>query len=309
MIARGAAASGSLGLVVGDERATVAVVTRPPGGKPQVTDCHGATGPQALKEMSAWRGKNGLSRASTSLLLGAADYQILPIDVADLPPEELAEAARWKVKDMIDYPPEQASVACLLVPGVADVNRGRQGLAIVTPRKTVAQWMQRMLDARLALTAIDIPELALRNLALLVPGPNACGLLHVGLARTTLVMVWQGDLCTFRRFDLTAGQLLDALPEQREALLERLGLDLQRTADAFERQFYAASLGPMRVIEELPGLSLATLLSQYVNTPVQPLQLREMLDIAHAGALLDPALGIDFVPAIGAALREEVVQP
>jgi MSHA biogenesis protein MshI len=281
-----------------------AAVRRAGGVKPRVTACESFSGEQSLPALAAWRRKSGLRRSQANLLLGGDEYQIVPIDALELTGKELAEAARWKVKDMIDFPPEQASIACVLVPGTDAVTRARQALAVVTPRKTVALWMQRSLAANLELNAIDVPELALRNVAALVPSTTACGLLHVGLARTTLVMVWQGELCTFRRFDLKASQFVDANTEQREALVERLALDLQRTTDAFERQFHATALGRMWVTDEIEGLALGPALSRYVASEVLPLKLREYLDIDHPNALVDPAHGIDFIPAIGAALRE-----
>jgi MSHA biogenesis protein MshI len=292
-------------LVAGDEIASAAFVRRRAGAKPLVLAWQTTVGASALATLSQWRAHEGLADAPANLLLGVGDYQILPVDVAELPPDELADAARWKVKDMIDYPPEEASVACLLVPSADASTPARHGLAVVAPKRTVAQRMQSAIEARHGLDAIDIPELALRNIALLMPGAPAVGLVHIGLARTTLVMVWQGELCTFRRFDLTAQQLLVADPEQRDALIERLGLDLQRTCDAFERQFYSAVLGPMRVIDELPGLSVASLLRTHLATPVEALSLRDCLDIEAEGPLFDPAQGVDFIPAIGAALRDE----
>lgn len=306
--ARGSGAPQGLGLACERTGICAAAVRRADGLKPRVTACRSFSGEQSLPALSAWRRKSGLRRSPANLLLGGDEYQILPIEALELSGAELADAARWKVKDMIEFPPEQASVACLLVPG-SDGARSRQALAVVTPRKTVALWMQRSRAADLELSAIDIPELALRNLAALVPSTTACGLLHVGLARTTLVMVWQGELCTFRRFDLSASQLIDATTEQREALIERLALDLQRTTDAFERQFYAAALGRMWVTDEIEGLALGPALSRYVAPEVLPLKLREWLDIDSTDALVDPARGIDFIPAIGAALREHAPSP
>lgn len=310
-----ASSSGTLGVQASDAGMTTAVVRRPPGEKPQLTDYHAFVGAQAMPALATWRRKNGHLGTSANLLLGLGDYQILPIDMPEMPDAELADAARWKVKDMIDFPAEQASVACVLVPsadqGAPAAGRSRQALAVVTQRATVAQWMTRSRDAKLALQAIDIPELALRNVAALLPGTAACGLLHVGLTRTTLVMVWQGELCSFRRFDLTASQLLAANDDSRNALIERLALDLQRTSDAFERQFYAAALGPMRVIEEIEGLTLAPLLSQHFSSKVLPFHLREHLDFTGAPThpLVDADQGIDFIPAIGAALRDEAPSP
>jgi MSHA biogenesis protein MshI len=165
--------------------------------------------------------------------------------------------------------------------------------------------MRRSHQARIELQAIDIPELAMRNLAALLPGDNTVALLHVGLARTLLVMVWKGELCNSRRFELNAQQLLSAGTMAREQLLERLGLDVQRTADAFERQFQAAALGGLWVTQEHPSLAVAEELERFVALRVKPFALKDHLDFDTQTTLLDPARGIDFVPAIGAALREE----
>jgi len=304
---RGADAAGSLGLAVDGNAMSAAVVRRNADVKPRVVACRHFGGGDALHALAAWRRKNGLRRAQANLLLSNDDYQILPLDAAQLSATELAAAARWKVKDMIDFPPEEASVACVRVPAAEGVGRSRQALAVVTRRRTVVQWMQRAQAAHFELSAIDVPELALRNIAALLPSTAACGLLHVGISRATLVMVWQGELCTFRRFDLRASQLLAADADQREALIERLALDLQRTSDAFERQFHAAALGRMWVTEELPGLELAPALSRYVSPEVLPLKLRECVDVDADDALIDPAQDVDFIPAIGAALRVEAV--
>jgi MSHA biogenesis protein MshI len=302
---RGAATAGSVGIACDGSALSAAVVRRNADAKPRVVACGGFEGGDALPAIAKWRSKNGLRRAQANLLLANDEYQILPLDVEQLSAAELAAAARWKVKDMIDFPPEDASVACVRVPGAEGVERSRQALAVVTRRKTVVQWMQRAHAAHFELSAIDVPELALRNIAALLPGTAACGLLHVGISRATLVMVWQGELCTFRRFDLRAGQLLAADGEQREALIERLALDLQRTSDAFERQFHAAALGRMWVTEELPGLELAPALSRYVSPDVLPLKLREYVDVDASDALIDPSRSLDYIPAIGAALRVE----
>jgi MSHA biogenesis protein MshI len=209
------------------------------------------------------------------------------------------------VKDMIDYAAEEASLDCVLIPDAPGSARTPQALAVVTPRKVVGQWMQRALEARLELDSIDIAELALRNLAALPPGAGARALLHVGIARTTLVMVWQGELCNSRRFDLQAAQLHAAQGPASEALVERLALDVQRTADAFERQFHASALERLWVTVAPGHDQLATQLCDQVALPVQALDLAEWLDLQTELPLLDAATGRDLFLAIGAALRHE----
>jgi len=177
---------------------------------------------------------------------------------------------------------------------------------VVSRHDTIARWMQQSHEAHLDLHSIDVPELALRNLALLAAGDGACALLHVGLTRSTLVMVWQGELCSVRRFELRAAQLIDADKDSFEALIERLGQDVQRSTDAFERQFHAAALGRLWVTDEQAGLALCEPLARHVTLQVRPMKLREWMSIDATVPLMDAAQGIDFIPAIGAALREDL---
>ena len=302
---RPAVAPGCCGVQASAGQASAAVVSRRQGAKPRLSAVHAASGPGALATLARWQRRTGLQRARVNLLLEGGDYQILPLDVPEVQPEEVAAAMRWRVKDMIDFAPEEASIGCLLVPTAADSSRTQQALVVVSRRETIAGWITRSRAARLDVQSIDVPELALRNLALLAAGESACALLHVGLERTTLVIVWRGELCSLRRFDLRASQYLDASPEGRDALVERLGHDVQRSSDSFERQFYAAALGRLWVTQEQAGLALAAPLAGHITLQVRPLVLREWIEIDAQTPLMDVAAGVDLIPAIGAALREE----
>lgn len=304
---RPAAAPGCLGVHVDATHATGAVVSRRKGAKPRLTAVHTASGDASLAALARWQRHQGLRHANVNLLLDGADYQIVPLDVPDVQPDEVANAMRWRIKDLIDFPPEEASIGCLLVPTESDSSRTQQALVVVSRQETIARWMTRSRDAKLNVQSIDVPELALRNLALLAAGGSACALLHVGLERSTLVIVWRGELCSLRRFDLSASQYLDASPEGRDALIERLGQDVQRSSDSFDRQFYAAALGRLWVTQEQDGLDLATPLASHITLQVRPLALRDWLDIETDTPLMNAAQGIDMLPAIGAALREEAV--
>lgn len=303
---RPAVVPGCLGILAAAGQASGAVVSRRPNAKPQLSAVHRASGDTALASLARWQRQQGLQRARVNLLLDGGDYQILPLEVPDVQPQEVADAMRWRVKDMIDYAPEEASIGCLLVPSAADSSRTQQALVVVSRRQTIAGWMTRSREAKLDLQSIDVPELALRNLALLAAGDGACALLHVGLERSTLVIVWRGELCSVRRFDIRASQFLNANKEGFDELVERLGQDVQRSSDSFDRQFYAAALGRLWVTQEQAGLELAGPLAGHITLQVRPLALRDWIDIDDTVTpLTDAAQGIDFIPAVGAALREE----
>lgn len=301
---RPADAPGCLGVLADAGQASAAVVSRRQGAKPRLTAVHTASGASALATLARWQRRQGQHRSRVNLLLDGGDYQILPLDVPEVQPEEVANAMRWRVKDMIDFAPEEASIGCLLVPNASDSSRTQQALVVVSRRETIARWIRRSRDAKLDVQSIDVPELALRNLALLAAGEGTCALLHVGLQRSTLVIVWRGELCSLRRFDLRASQYLDASPEGRDTLVERLGHDVQRSSDAFDRQFYAAALGRLWVTQEQAGLALAAPLAGHITLQVRPLVLREWIEIDSDTPLMDAAIGLDLIPAIGAALRE-----
>lgn len=302
---RSASLGGCLGLSADGAVISAAAVLRPPQARPRVAACEVFQGDKALAAVAPWRRAQRLRGTRTNLLLDTTQYQLLPVEAPEQDARERAAAARWRVKDMLDYPAEDASVDCVLIPDTPGSARTPQALAVVAPRKTVGQWMQRTQAARIELSSIDVPELALRNLAALPTGNGARGLLHMGLRRTTLVMVWQGELCSFRRFDMHAAQFQAAHGNAREALLERLGLDVQRSADAFERQFHASALERLWVTQAAVHGDLAGELRRQVGLPVQGLQLPEWLELDPQWNLLDPERGMDHFLAIGAGLRDE----
>ena len=304
----GSAEPSWLGVTAGSTRLSAAIVQRAIDARPRVIALQTFDGERSMQALAGWRRKRGNRGLRTNLLLNPNDYQILPIEAPEVAAEERAAAARWRIKDMIDFPAEDACVDCLLIPAAGGSVRSRQALAVVTRRDTVSQWMTRSRQSHLDLHAIDIPELALRNLAALLPGDGTNALLHVGLDHTSLVLVWQGELCNSRRFDLGAKQILQANSAVREQLVERLGLDVQRTADAFERQFHAAAVGALWISQEKNSPLQAEELERFVALHVKAFRLAEHLELDTDSPLVDPERGIDFVTAIGAALRQEPLQ-
>ncbi len=55
-----------------------------------------------------------------STLLGGRDYQLLAVEAPNVPPDELKAAVRWRLKDMLDFHIDDATVDVLDIP--ADTN-------------------------------------------------------------------------------------------------------------------------------------------------------------------------------------------
>src|SRR5690606_33576887 len=100
-----------------------------------------------------------------NFVLAREDYNLLLIEAPPVEAEELAAAAKWKIKDMIDRPLEEVAVVAFPVPASAYRNQRRMLYVVAADRKRVQQVVELVANAGLVLEAIDIPELALLNLS------------------------------------------------------------------------------------------------------------------------------------------------
>ena len=102
-------------------------------------------------------------------VLDQAEYSLLLTEAPDVPVEELRAAMRWRVKDLIDFHINDATLDVFDVPGERVAGRARQMYAVAA-RSAVIQKRVDLLDAaNINLQVIDIIELAQRNLAGLLP--------------------------------------------------------------------------------------------------------------------------------------------
>jgi MSHA biogenesis protein MshI len=242
--------------------------------------------------------------AQANVLLNSVDYRIVPLDAPRVPAEERRHAVRWQLKDLIDFSPEDASVDCIGVPGPTPGAEMRQVFVVATQSQIVRTWMQRYRDARLALGAIDVPELAMRNLSVLAAGPAAHAFVHLGLKSTRLTLAWQHELCSFRQFDVSAYKLDAADADTRTRQLERLALEIQRSTDSFSRLFHGADLGTVWVSAVRDADVVSRHLSDLLPQSVQAFRVEDHVDLTSREPVVDPERGLDFTFAIGAAVRQ-----
>ena len=284
------------------QRKTLAVAVRCEQGALVAEPSPVFSGSDAIKQCMAWqRARQGIWAGS--LVLQPAHYSAVPVEAPKVAPSEQRDAVRWQIKDQVDFAVEHASVDVMRIPGPLPGSMSDRLLAVASPSERIASWMSRYREARCPLDTIDIPEMALRNLAALAAGDGAVAFLHIGVNRTRMTLVWQGELCTFRQFELPAQQLLDASGEDRNALLDRLALDIQRTTDAFARQFHGADLTKLLLCTMVLGDEIQARLTEMTGLNVQPFRLQDHLTWLGGSAVHDLARDFDYTIAAGAALR------
>jgi MSHA biogenesis protein MshI len=249
-----------------------------------------------------------LDRYRCTTLLGSGDYQVMQIEApANVPENEARGAARWRVKDMIDYPVEAATVDAVFIRG-ADGAGGRapQMLAVAARNEIIAARMKVFNEAEIALEAIDIPEFAQRNLA------SRLELVGRGLALLAfdergglITFSREGELYQSRRIELSLRSFEGTTDEQRKALYDRLVLELQRSLDHFDRQFRHIAVARV-MVTPVPGAEdMRDHLAANLDVPVALIHLSEIMDFPHIPELHEDARQAQCLQLIGAAMREE----
>jgi MSHA biogenesis protein MshI len=242
-----------------------------------------------------------------STLLAGGEYQLLAVEAPNVPADELRTAVRWRLKDMLDFPLDEATIDVLDVPVERNAAvRAQHTMFAVAARGSVIGPRQRLFaEAKVGLAVIDIPEMAQRNVsALLEPEGRGVAMLSFGHDGGLLTVSFNAELYLSRRIDVTLEQLLDEDHERKHHSFERITLELQRSLDHFERQFSFISVSKL-VLAPSAVTGLDEYLSSNLYMPVESLDLATLFDFERTPELADKALQQRFFLPLGAALREE----
>lgn len=240
-------------------------------------------------------------------VLNGGEYQILSVDAPNVAPDELKTAVRWRLKDMLDFHVDDATVDVLDLP--VDPNaavRAQHSMFAVAARNSIIEARQKLFDAaKVELSVIDIPEIAQRNISALVEPPGrGVAMLSFGDEGGLLTVSYRGELYLARRIDIGLDQLLDADVERRNAVFDRVTLELQRSLDNLERQYSFISVAKL-VLAPSTVQGLDDYLSSNLYTPVDTLDLAALFDVERTPELADKLLQQRFLVPLGAALRHE----
>lgn len=287
---------------------SAATISRPPADKPVVTSMTlPVAGPAAVASVLDKLGKElHASRFSCGNLLTAGEYQVLSVDAPNVPPEELKDAVRWRLKEILDYPIDEATIDVLDVP--VDKNgpaRNHSMYAVASNNKIIRERQKLFLQAKVPLDVIDIPDLAQRNIsALLETQGRGLAMLSFDAEGGLLTVTFAGELYLSRRIDVSLTQLLQAGPEQKTTYFERITLELQRSLDHFDRQYNYIAVSKLLLAPlGRDDLGLREYLTDNLYIPLELLDLESILDFSASPELLQPSMQQQMFMTIGAALR------
>ena len=238
-----------------------------------------------------------LKHQPCTTLLGEGEYRLLQTEAPDVKSEELRAALRWRIKDLIDFHINDATLDVFDVP-VRMPGRAALVYVVVGRNEAIRARADLMHNAGAALDIIDIPELAQRNLAQLLPEDRE------GVALLTLTE--DGVLITITRdgalyLSRTVAEASSALADERG--FEHLLLELQRSLDYFESSFRQSPITHVVVAPVATRTeALVAFLRNHLTQRVAPWEAGRYGDIEADVPVPDACL-----LTLGAALRQDKV--
>lgn len=271
-----------------------------------------SSGEQAVDVLSKAVEDRGLEGVDTVVVLESGKYNMMHVDRPSVGQEEMADAVKWKIRDYLSYPVDEAVVDTFSIPGLDDHVRAAGWVyAVVAQDQEIQALVNIIRKSGLNLVAIDIPEFCLRNLAARAPASNqSTGLLHV-LPQETLFVLLRGDIMYLTRaFEIGfadvapktsesdfGGLSLEGIPSSHENAI----LQIQRSLDYFDSHFGQASVSQLLVLPNDAQLS-SFIESLQSNTGLNADSLR-ISDLVELGDDVNERDCNDALLAIGASLR------
>ncbi|HJQ02985.1 MAG TPA: type IV pilus assembly protein PilM [Jatrophihabitans sp.] len=169
-----------------------------------------------------------------NVILGITNQQVVvrPLDMPQLPPDQIAKALPFKAREVVPLPLDQALIDWIPL-GEADANEMVAGLLIATPRQPVLAAVQAIEKAGLQVARVDLSSFA----ALRAIADESCGVeavIDIGAHMTNIVIHNHGVPKVVRAVT-RGGQ------ELTERIMDATGLEPDRAEEAKRLQGLTAS--------------------------------------------------------------------
>ena len=290
-------------------------VTRPPGAPPVLHDSGfhpvdtAADRSKALAELVRGRGRR--FTGPCTLLMDSSAYSLLLIEAPAVPAEELRAAVRWRIRELIDFHVDDAVIDVFDLPAQKAAGRPSMMYVVAARVPKVGEKIELARRSGLAVHIVDIPELAQRNIASVLPEDVAgVALLSLCDSSSLISLTRQSSLFFARRLDVGLHALSQVDPSHWHAgddfvraWLDTVIVEIQRSLDYYESSFAQSPISNLVFAPMAPPIGgLAEYVSQQLGLSARILELESLIDVDsdQAGPIDARCLG-----AIGAALRVE----
>ena len=261
---------------------------------------------QDLKDLTA---KHNLTEYDCHLVLAADDYRLISIEEPAVTDEELAEAIRWRISDLVDFPIDDAIIDYYTLPAPSRANSTKMLDIIVAPISAIQPLVDLCSHCGLQLQVIDIQETSLRNLATLLPeNDRGIAVLHLQKNQGQITIEQQGSIYLNRKLAIGYDRLglTDSFLSEEQMVMEQTGLalDIQRSFDYLESHYGLSTLSGLAVIPLLENTQgLLNFLNSNHGITARIMDLSTIID---GDILLDDTTQSLCAAVIGTTLRNSV---
>lgn len=253
----------------------------------------------------------GLEHGRSVIVMQSNSHSLLLIEAPDVQPAELKAAVRWRIKDLIDFHIDDAVIDVFEIPeqGAAP-GKARLMYAVAAKASAIHGQVEVLDKTSLKLEIIDIPELAIRNIAsLLDEDVRGTAFLYFDQRGGVITLTRQGSLYLSRNIDVGLQQIVATgsnegeLHPQTQQALDRIVLEVQRSLDYYESHFSQPPITSLVLApfeQEVTGV--IPYLSANLGMAVSVLDINMLFETKDT---IDPVTQARCLTAIGAALRLE----
>lgn len=260
-----------------------------------------------LREIVA---RYGLDEYDCHLVLTADNYRRVNIEAPAVAENEMNEAIRWRIADLIDFPIDKATVDYYSVPVSMRANSGKMLEVVASPNELIKELSDRSKQVGLQPKVVDILETVLRNLAVLLPeNKRGVAVLYLQESSGTILIQKEGVIYLSRNFDIGYRDLGLAAADvsddgQAKSEQNNLALEIQRSLDYVESYYGIPPISGLAVIPLAQNTQdLLNVLSGNHGITARIMDLSAIVD---CDILLDDATQSRCSPVIGATLRYAV---
>ena len=254
-----------------------------------------------------------LNKIPTVMVMEPGSYSLLQVEAPNVAPEEMKSALRWKVKDLIDFHIDDATIDLFDMPESARTGSIPMVSVVVARTGLIQQCVDFLHDNEIEPLAIDITELSLHNLTKTsLEAESAPVATMFVLPDNVFIEISDCEQMYLSRnigspHEYEEDAPLDFANDEwnrsrgQSANFDMLSLELQRSMDYYESQYGRGPASEMRLFQTVGEGD------EFVDHAQRELPFR-----VNRASLTDSISGLDaldndqlphYLPALGAALR------
>ena len=180
---------------------------------------------------------HGLQNIQRSYVLDSGEYSLNLVDAPLVPKEEVRKAIRWVIKDVVNFPIDDAIIDTFELPFPRAKDNVKLDYAVVMRKELIPKIESLIIPSGLELSVIDIPELVLKDMINRHPQQSkGCAFIQLNPKHGKLILCRNEQVCIARSFELKLNDL-GSDPELDSKNLESLALEIQRSFDYLNSVF------------------------------------------------------------------------